>query len=58
MENVLLMSQTEVLGSGRGRLLGMKSSWGEEEFWGACWEGLGTTVGPEAGQLCHPLAPL
>ena len=54
MENVLLMCQTDVVGSGGLRLLGTESCWEEEEFLGACWEGLGTTVGPEAGQLCHP----
>lgn len=58
MENVTLMCQTEVVGSGGVRLLGMKSCWEEEDVLGACWEGLGTTVGPEAGQLCHPRATL
>lgn len=54
MESVLPMCQTEVVGSSGVQLLGTKSCWEEEEFMGACWEGLGTTVGPGAGQLCHP----
>lgn len=58
MENVLLMCQTKVVGSGGVWLLGTKSCWEEEEFLGACWEGLGTTRGPEAGQHCNPRATL
>lgn len=58
MENVLLMCQTEVVGSGGARLLGTKSCSNEEELSGTCWEGLGTTAGPELGQLCHPGAAL
>lgn len=48
--NVLLICQTEVVET--------KSCSKEEELLGTCWEGLGTTAGPELGQLCHPGAAL